>query len=116
MIIRFVLVVCTILVTMPVALIATVGADLSKPFPKWRRNILLVIRPLVKLVVVLMGVLVNVCGWENYQDALRNDLVRCFQFHPFYLLVETVSRSPCQTIFVSLMVKSMTFWRNYVFW
>jgi hypothetical protein len=87
-IIRSVLIVFTIVVfVFPVALIASAGADLSKPFAHWRRQTLLWIRPPLKLLLFFMGVSVNVTGWENYQDALKNDLVRslwkaCNTFRP----------------------------------
>ena len=60
---------------MPVGLLATAGADMSKPFAHWRRRILLLACPSVKLIVAIMGVSVNVRGWDNYKDALGNDLV-----------------------------------------
>jgi hypothetical protein len=79
-IIRFVLVVLTfVLYVFPVAFIATLGADSTKPFSKWRRQTLLWIRPPLKVILFLMGVSVNVTGWDNYQDALENDLVRFFR-------------------------------------
>lgn len=73
---RLVVVVMLLLLLALVSFVASLGADLSRPFPRWRRAIVHVLRPIAKLIVICMGVSVHLTGWENYRQALQKNLVR----------------------------------------
>lgn len=70
----------------PMALVLTDVADPSKPFSKGRREILTLFgRPVLKLLLVFLGVSVRIKGWENYEEAMKNELVS-FLFKQFRIL------------------------------
>lgn len=75
-IMRLSIVLMLLLILALVSFVASLGADMTRPFPKWRRAIVHVLRPIAKLIVICMGVSVNLTGWEHYQQALQQNLVR----------------------------------------
>ena len=75
-IIRLFVVVMLFLPLVLVSFVASLGADLSRPFPRWRRALVHVLRPITKLIAMCMGFSVHLTGWENYQQALQKNLVR----------------------------------------
>jgi hypothetical protein len=73
---RGVLILVTLILFAIVSGIAGAGANIEKPFSRWRRAVVHASRALGKFVVMLLGFWVNVRGWENYLDARRNNVVR----------------------------------------
>jgi hypothetical protein len=88
-IVRAFLIVLVLIGFAALSAVAGAGADITKPFPTWRRVIVHISRPLGRLVVFLLGFWVRVKGWENYRQA-RKDNVVCagntltpLQYHVF---------------------------------
>lgn len=88
-IIRLFVVVMLFLPLALVSFVASLGADLSRPFPRWRRAMVHVLRPITKLVAMCMGFSVHLTGWENYQQALQKNLVRplCTQWSKYGIYI-----------------------------